>query len=41
MTGEALLAQGPIHAKGTVLVGLRFVSEALGAQVSFDKKSNC
>jgi hypothetical protein len=33
------LAQGPVNAKGTILVGLRFVSEALGAKVSFDKKS--
>lgn len=40
INGEKInLAQGPINAKGTVLVGLRFVSEALGAKVSFDKKN--
>lgn len=40
INGEKVeLAQGPINAKGTVLVGLRFVSEALGAEVSFDKKN--
>ncbi|MEF2968373.1 copper amine oxidase N-terminal domain-containing protein [Paenibacillus sp. M1] len=38
INGEEIeLAQGPLNAKGTTLVGLRFVSEALGAEVSFDK----
>lgn len=36
---EAKLAQGPIIAKGTVFVGLRFISEALGGEVSFDKQN--
>jgi len=40
VNGELInLAQGPINAKGTVLVGLRFVSEALGVKVQFDKKN--
>lgn len=36
---EVKLAQGSLIANGTLYVGLRFVSEALGAEVSFDKKN--
>lgn len=37
---EVVLAQGTFTANGAIYVGLRFISETLGAKVTFDKKNN-